>query len=180
MSSSADNARAEFGWSAFAERATGPEVADLLSPAQELSAALQGVQKSLQAAREEGRTVVDDVLTAAAAQAALVFQLGVVIARNTDALREAGLGKVTRQLDVVRRQMTRALDQFGLVVDDPAGRSFNDAEAHVDVVDWRSGVEFTDEVVAETIEPIVLHNGSVIRSGRVIMGKPGGNHEERE
>ncbi|HJP72920.1 MAG TPA: hypothetical protein VJ914_01555 [Pseudonocardiaceae bacterium] len=177
MSSSADKSSERFDWSAFTERTTGPEVADLLSPAQELSAALQGVQKSLQAAREEGRTVVDDVLKAAAAQAALVFQLGVVVARNTDALQEAGLGKVTRQLDVLRKQMTRALEKFELVVDDPVGRPFNDAEAHVDVVDWRRGAEFTDEVVAETIEPIVLHNGSVIRSGRVIMGAPADNEE---
>lgn len=186
MSSSADSADSldqpepEFdpSWSAFTERPAGPDPVELLSPAQELAAAVQEGQKDLRAARTEGTDRVDRMLAIVADQAALVFRLGVVLADSEDKLREAGLGRIRTQLSIVRRQMAEALDGAGLDVVDPVGTSFDDAQAQVEVVDWRHGAEFTDEVVAETIEPIVRHDGVVVRHGRVIMGAPI-NGEER-
>jgi hypothetical protein len=179
MSSSADESSAAgLSWSAFTERPAGPDPVELLSPAQELAAALQESQKALLAVRAEGTASLERVLGIVATQAALVFRLGVVLAESEDKLREAGLGRVRTQLSIVRRQMVEALDGAGLEIVDPIGAPFDATQEHVDVVDWRHGAEFTDEVVAETIEPIVRHDGVVIRNGRVIMGAPQ-NGEER-
>ena len=181
MSSSADSPAepaVELGWSAFTERPAGPDPVPLLSPAQELAAALQEGQKALRTAREDGAAALDRVLAIVADQAALVFRLGVVLAESEDKLREAGLGRIRTQLSIVRRQMAEALDGAGLDVVDPVGTPFDEAQEHVEVVGWRHGAEFTDQVVAETIEPIVRHDGVVVRSGRVIMGAPP-NGEER-
>jgi hypothetical protein len=174
----ADEPEFEPSWSAFTERPAGPDPVELLSPAQELAAALQESQKTLRATRDEGAAAVEKVLTIVAEQAALVFRLGVVLAESEDKLREAGLGRIRTQLSIVRRQMAEALDGAGLDVVDPVGTSFDEAQAHVEVVDWRHAAEFTDEVVAETIEPIVSYDGVVVRDGRVIMGAPL-NGEER-
>lgn len=178
MSSSADDSAVDLSWSAFTERPAGPDPVELLSPAQELAAALQEGQKTLRATRDEGAAAVEKVLAIVADQAALVFRLGVVLAESEDKLRDAGLGRIRTQLSIVRRQMAEALDGAGLDVVDPLGAPFDATQAHVEVLDWRHGAEFTDEVVAETIEPIVRHDGVVIRNGRVIMGAPLNGEEQ--
>lgn len=171
MSSSAERSD-EFGWSAFADRPAGLADVELLSPERELAAVLQRYQHDLEAERTAGRQSVENVLTIVATQAALVFRLGVVLEQGADRLREAGVDHVGKQLSIIRNQMLDTLDKAGLTVVDPVGRPFDEAEAHVEVVGWRHGAEFADEVVAETIEPIVRYDETVIHHGRVIMGAP--------
>lgn len=182
MSSSAESVSAErgdeFGWSAFAQRPAGLPDVELRSPARELAAVLQRYRRDLEAERAAGRQAVDKVLTIAAAQASLVYRLGVVLEQGADRLSAPGVDDVRKQLSILRNQMRDALDKAGLTVVDPVGRPFDEAESQVEVVGWRHGADFTDEVVAETIEPIVLHDQTVIHHGRVIMGAPQ-NGEER-
>jgi molecular chaperone GrpE (heat shock protein) len=173
MSSSAD----EFGWSAFSPRPAGSDEVELRSPAQELAAVLRRYQQVLQDERTEGQRAVERVLAVAADQAALVFRLGAVLAEYAETLRSAGAEDALKKLTIVRNQMADAVNGLGLTVVDPVGWPFDEAE-HVDVVGWRHGTAFADEVVAETYEPIVLHNETVLRNGRVIMGAPQ-NGEER-
>lgn len=177
MSSSAECSE-EFGWAAFADRPAGLADVDLRSPARELAAVLQRYQRDLEAERAVGKQAVEDVLSTVAAQAVLVFRLGVVLEQSADRLREVDMDPVRKQLSIVRNQMLDALGKAGIMVVDPLGRRFEEAEAQVEVVGWRHGADFVDEVVAETIEPIVLHDETVIHHGRVIMGAPQ-NSEER-
>jgi len=159
------------GWGAFRERQRPPDV-ELLSPASELVAVLQRYRNDLDAERAAVRKAVASTLSIAIEQAVLAFHLAQVLGRNEEALTEAGLAAVHRQLRIVKDQMLEALTGGGIEVADPLGRSFDDAADMVHVVGWRNGPEFSHEVVAETIEPIVLHEGKVVRQGRVIMGAP--------
>jgi molecular chaperone GrpE (heat shock protein) len=176
MSSSAERNEG-FGWSAFADRPAGLADVELRSPARELAAVLQRYQQDIEAERTAGREAVEQVLAIAATQAALLHRLGVVLEQGSDKLREAGVDDVRKQLSIVRNQMLDALAKAGLTVVDPVGKTFDEAEAQVEVVGWRHGTEFTDEVVTETIEPIVLHDETVIHHGRVIMGAPQNSKE---
>lgn len=159
------------GWGGFRERPQPPDV-ELLSPASELVAVLQRYRNDLDAERAAVRNAVASTLSIAIEQAVLVFQLAQLLGRNEQVFAKAGLGGVHRQLRIVKDQMLEALTGGDLTVADPSGRSFDDAAEMVHVVGWRHGPEFADEVVAETIEPIVLHAGKVVRQGRVIMGAP--------
>jgi molecular chaperone GrpE (heat shock protein) len=162
------------GWSAFRERAV-PAPIELRSPASELSAALQRGARSLAAERAATRDAQADANDADAELAVLVFHLSTVLNRHEDAVAEAGLNDVHRELCIVRNQMLAALKHTDVLVVDPLGRPFDEVGDAVQVVGWRHGNDFPDEVVAETIEPIVHHGADVIRPGRVIMGAPATN-----
>jgi molecular chaperone GrpE (heat shock protein) len=165
-----------FGWSAFRERTASMDV-ELRSPASELAAVLQRHQQDLDAERDMTRRAVAAGIAVAAEQAVLVSQLGAVLKRGEEALATAGMTTMHRQLRIVQEQMADALGATDLVVVDPLGKPFDETAEMVDVVGWRHGAEYPGEVVAETIEPIVLHNGAVVRHGRVIMGAPQNNGE---
>jgi molecular chaperone GrpE (heat shock protein) len=167
MSSSDD----VLGWQAFREREV-PAPVDLLSPASELSAALQRCWHDLDAERATGAEAGAEACAAAAEQAVLVFRLSAVLDRNEGAMTEAGLGDVHRQLRIVRDQLLDGLRRNDLHVIDPIGQPFDEVADEVRVAGWRHGQEFAGEVVAETIEPIIKHGGDPVRLGRVIMGAP--------
>lgn len=158
-------------WSVFRERAEQAP-AELLSPASELAAVLQRYWLDLDGQRAATRDAVAEAHTAAAEQAVLVFQLSSVLDSNEDTFAGAGLTKLHRQLRVLRNQMTHAMARTGLQVVDPVGLPFAEIADLVQVIGWRHGPEFTDEVVAETVDPIVRHDVELVRPGRVIMGAP--------
>jgi hypothetical protein len=169
MSSSADGTPLD--WSAFQPRPVGSPV-ELRSPASELGAALQRGRRELTAARAAADDAVATARADAAEQAVLVFRLSVVLQRHDQAIADAGLAVAGRTLRVLRDQMLAALERTGLTVVDPAGQPYREVADAVDVAGWRHGPEFTDEVVAETLDPIVRHDSGTIRLGRVIMGAP--------
>jgi molecular chaperone GrpE (heat shock protein) len=100
-----------------------------------------------------------------------------VVARTEEALVAAGSKRAHQQLRIVRDRMLAALEDAGLEVVDPEGRPFDDVVDLVDVIGWRHGPQFPAQVVAETIEPIVLHDNALVRTGRVIMGGPEENSD---
>lgn len=172
MSSSAESSSAEsFGWAAFTDR-PAPTALELLSPASELLAALGHGRKRLEAERAAHRQSVAAGLAAAAEQAVLVHELGVLLDRHEQAFAAAGLSREHRQLGIVKRKMETALGALGLKVVDPIGKPFDETQHLVDVADWRHHADFRAEVVAETLEPIVLHDDEIVRLGRVYMGAP--------
>ncbi|MEU4526077.1 hypothetical protein AB0F52_46080 [Amycolatopsis sp. NPDC024027] len=172
MSSSAESSSAEsFGWAAFTDR-PAPATLELISPASELLAALGRSRERLEAERAAHRRAVAVWLAAAAEQAVRAHQLGGLLDEHEKALEAAGLERVHWRLGIVQRQMTTALDELELKVVDPIGKPFDETEHLVDVAGWLPGAEFPAEVVAETLEPIVLHHDETVRRGRVIMGPP--------
>lgn len=160
-----------FGWPAIRERAV-PAPAELLSPSAELGAALQRCWQQLDRERARTREVAADADAAAAEHAVLLHRFGIVLRDNEDALTAAGLGGVQRQLRILRDQMLAALKETGLEIVDPVGRPFDEVADAVRVLYWRNEPEFSSQVVAETIEPIVRHGVETVRPGRVIGGAP--------
>lgn len=169
MSSSADPTPLD--WTVFRLRPVGAPV-ELHSPASELGAALQRSRRDLVAERAAAVEAAVSARADAAEQAALVFRLSAVLDEHDPAMVDAGLNRTSRTLRVVRDQMLAALDRTGLTVQDPAGQPYHDVADAVEVVAWRHAPEFHDEVVAETVEPIVRHGAEVVRLGRVIVGAP--------
>ncbi|GAA3438623.1 hypothetical protein [Kutzneria kofuensis] len=177
MSSSADAVGLD--WSAFHPRPVGKPV-ELQSPASELGAALQRCRRDLTAERAASAEAAASARAEAAEQAALVFRLSAVLQEHDQAMVDAGLKRTSRTLRVVCDQMLSALDRAGLTVVDPVGQPFRDVAAAVEVVGWRHGPDFHDEVVAETVEPIIRHGAEVVRLGRVVMGEPAQGHSSDE
>jgi hypothetical protein len=182
MSSSAES----FDWAAFRERElpAGLDL-DLLSPASELVAVLQRTRRDAEAQRAEAERAIAARRSPAAEHAALVFWLGVVLSEVEADLTGAGLGKVHERLCVVQRQMADALEDDELVILDPVGRPFEEIAHQVDVAGWRHDARFDGQLVAQTLEPIVLHEQETVRPGRVIMGappagEPGAGHSDDE
>lgn len=169
MSSSAD--ATPLDWSAFHSRPVDKPI-ELVSPASELGAALQRCRRDLTAERVAAADAAATARAEAAEQAALVFRLSAVLRQHNQAMVDAGLKVASRTLRVLRDQMLSALDRAGLTVVDPVGRPYDDVATAVDVAGWRHGPDFHDEVVAETVEPIIRHGAEVVRLGRVIMGAP--------
>jgi molecular chaperone GrpE (heat shock protein) len=137
-----------------------------------MGAALQRCHRDLTAERAASTEAAATAQAEAAEQAALVFRLSVVLQEHDQAMVDAGLKRTNQTLRVVCGQMLSALDGTGLTVVDPVGQPFDDVAEAVEVVGWRHGPEFHDEVVAETVEPIVRHGAEVVRLGRVVMGAP--------
>ncbi|QFR01157.1 hypothetical protein F9278_38830 [Streptomyces phaeolivaceus] len=154
------------------EAEAAAEAADRLSPGRETAVLLQRYWSDLQ---DEGNRVQKE--TAAARQA--LIELAVHVARLEALLGEAagpldGAGdrSLGRRLRVAGKQVLEPLHAMGITTRDPVGEPYDAVADVVDIAGWRYGPEFTAEVVAETVEPIVLDRGTVVRLGQVIMGAP--------
>ena len=158
-------------WSVFSEREVPFDV-ELLSPAAEVVAVLQGSQAALDEARQEVKDVRREYLEALAQQAVLVVQLAAVLDRYAPDYTQASLAKVHRSLRIVKDQMLDELGRAGLEIIIPIGKAFDEVAHSVNVDGWRHHEDFSSEVVAEVVEPIVTYRGDLVRPGRVVMGAP--------
>ncbi|MBZ3904798.1 hypothetical protein [Streptomyces griseiscabiei] len=164
------------GWDEFEPRPVpeGAEAADPVSPGREMAVLLQRYWSDLQ---DEGNRVRKE--TAAARQ--VLIELAVHVARleqlaraAAGPLEAAGDRSLGRRLAVAGKQVREPLHTAGITTRDPVGEPYESVADVVDIAGWRYGPEFTAEVVAETVEPIVLDRGTVVRLGQVIMGAPSG------
>ena len=158
-------------WSIFQKRTLPVEV-EMLSPAAETVALLQSRLMDIritQTSKDETRIAG---LEALAQQAVFVVQLEASLNNYRIRLEEAMLNKVYRALRIVKDQMLTALQEAGLEVAVPLGKPFDTVAEHVDVLGWRHHENFTEEVVAEVLEPIIFSQGTLIRQGRVVVGAP--------
>ncbi|WP_406355559.1 hypothetical protein [Streptomyces sp. NBC_00658] len=164
-------------WDAFEERPLpeglgGPEQPDPVSPGREMAALLQRYWADLQSERNR-------VQKESAAARKILTELAVHVARLDGLLGEAagpleasGAKSLGRRLHVARKQVLEPLHAMDITTQDPTGKPYESVADEVDIAGWRYGPEFTAEVVAETLEPIVLDRGTVVRLGQVIMGAP--------
>ncbi|MFI0480182.1 hypothetical protein [Actinomadura sp. 9N215] len=160
-----------YGWDVFAPR-PAPAAMDVRPPATEMVAVLQRYRAALGAERGRAAAEVDRAMAIAVEQAVLVHRFAGTLARLGTALEDAGLGLAHRELRILRSQMAQSLRDGGVDVRDPVGLPPDEVADLVEVIGWRYGAEFEAEAVAETVDPIVLVDGAVARTGRVHMGAP--------
>jgi hypothetical protein len=160
-----------FGWDAFTERPAAARL-ELGSPAAELASLLQRYRSAVNVERGKARAAADDALAVAAEQAVLTTRLDAALARHRAALDEAGLGRIHRELRVLKDQMIDALRDGGVTTEDPAGRPLEKVADRIEVIGWRHGSQYPAEVVAETHDAIVWYREAVLRPGQVTMGAP--------
>lgn len=164
-------------WDGFEERPLpdgpgGPARPDPVSPGREMAAVLQRYWTDVQDERnraEKESAATRKILTELAVH---VARLDALLREAAGPLEEAGAKALGRRLHVARRQVLEPLHAMDITTQDPTGRPYESVADVVDIVGWRYGPEFTAEVVAETVEPVVLDRGTVVRLGQVIMGAP--------
>ncbi|MFI6565307.1 hypothetical protein [Streptomyces sp. NPDC050534] len=171
------------GWDAFAERPVPEGLGQAVHLSHELAGVLQRSRDDL--AKDRGRAAQEAAAVVGTLYelAALAGQLELQLARAEAPLVEGGNKRLHDLLRVLKNQMLEELRQRGIEVRDPLGRGHDEVAEWADVVHWRSGPQFTAEVVAQTIEPAVFHHGrddhdgtgdddKVVRRARVVMGCP--------
>lgn len=162
-------------WAAFEQRPVPgePEPQPLAGPDREVAFLLQRYWDDMQAEQERARKETAQARTVLTELAVHVARLEGLLREAGEALRgAAGAKSLGRRLQVARKQVLEPLHAMGITTDDPAGRPYDEVADVVDITGWRYGPEFAAEVVAETVEPVVLDRGTVVRLGQVIMGAP--------
>ena len=171
-------------WDVFVERPVPDGLGQAVHLSHELAGVLQRSRDDL--AKDRGRAAQESaaVLGSLYELAALAGQLELQLARAEAPLVEGGNKRLHDLLRVLKNQMLEELRQRGIEVRDPLGRGHDEVAEWADVVHWRSGPQFSAEVVAQTIEPAVFHHGrddhdeatgdddKVVRRARVVMGCP--------
>ncbi|WP_242909477.1 hypothetical protein [Actinomadura terrae] len=168
-----------YGWDVFADRPAPPDPV-LVSPAAEMGAALQLHRSALNAERKRARAELDQTLDVAYDLVTLLAQWDAALTRSRDALTDAGLGRVHQQFRLLKDDALEILRRGGVTYEDPADRPLAEVEDRVEVKGWKYSADYTTEVVARTIDPIVLRDGAVVRPGLVQMGAPPREEEAAE
>jgi hypothetical protein len=158
-------------WSVFSKRPVPFDV-ELLSPASEMAVLLQKYLTDMNNMQKEIESFHNEGVDAAAQQAVYATQLASALDMYESLITETPLKRVHRHLRIIKDQMLSALENTGFKIDNPIGKPFDDIADRVYVDGWRHQVDFTSEVVAEVIEPIVIYRGKLVRRGRVVMGAP--------
>ncbi len=87
------------------------------------------------------------------------------------ALTAAGQQEAAARLRVAREEMTEALKEGGIEIDNPLGRTMAEVIDHVAVRGWRQQEGAVGETVSQVIAPIIRHRAAIIRRGQVIMSR---------
>ncbi|WP_200308010.1 hypothetical protein [Streptomyces adelaidensis] len=185
MSSSVDHPSADLGsagsssadWDEFelrpvpegAEEAAAP---DSPTPGREMAALLQRYWTDLQSESNRVHKETAGARKVLVELAVHVARLDGLLREAAKSLEEAGAKPLGRRLHVARKQVLEPLHAMDITTRDPLGDAYESVADVVDIAGWRYGPEFTAEVVAETVEPIVIDRGTVVRLGQVIMGAP--------
>jgi hypothetical protein len=160
-----------FDWNVFSEREVPFEV-ELVSPASEAHAILQRSQTTLAEAQQAVEYVRSEYVAALVQQAVLVTQLAAALDRYSPEYHQASLAEVHQSLRIIKDQMLDELENAGLEVTVPLGKSFKEVSDVIRVDGWRHHINYSSEVVAEVFEPIISHRGKIVHLGRVLMGAP--------
>lgn len=160
-------------WSVFKERKL-PETLNLeiISPEIEMSILLRQYSNDAKKAREGVKESYYEGVNIAAKQAVYIVQLGAALEDYEPVLKGASLQNIHRHLRIIKDQMLSALLQEGLEIIIPINKPFDEIADLVNVESWLHDEKFTSEMVAEVLEPIIYHKGSLIQMGRVVMGAP--------
>lgn len=158
-------------WNLFTERPVPGEI-DLLSPTSEVAALLQDFRASLEAERKQADEIQQQSIAALAQQAVLAVSFALTLERHRQKLEESSLLKVYRSLTIVKDQQLAAFQKAGLEILIPQGKRFDEIANYVDVIAWRHHEDFSEEIIAEVLEPAVFYQGRLVHTGIVIMGAP--------
>ncbi|MFC9462168.1 hypothetical protein [Streptomyces sp. NPDC056983] len=172
MSSSDEPDAVRPGWENFAERPV-PEVhGATTAPEAELAGVLQRRHEELAAARGASASAATRVH-------ATLFELAMLIGTLEQQVNRAGEPREAvdaelrhRELKNVKDRMLDVLRGAGVEVRDPKGLTADEVLDWADPVHWLQSPEFDAEVVAETNEYAVFHDGAVVRFAQVVMGAP--------
>src|SRR5262249_28216692 len=111
-------------------------------------------------------------IAALAQQAVFVFHLSILLERAERNQTETFPARNFRSLRIIKDQMLTALNNFGIAIENPHGRTYREVADNVEIQGWRHHHDFVTEVVAEVREPIITFAGKLVHPGRVIMGAP--------
>ncbi|RVU17989.1 hypothetical protein EOT10_33380 [Streptomyces antnestii] len=162
-------------WDDFAERPV-PEVhGATTAPEAELAGVLQRRHEDLAVARGASAAAATRVHATLFELAALVGTLEQQVTRSEEPLAAVGEQLRHRELRNVKDRMLDLLRGAGVEVRDPLGLPADDVLDWADPVHWRQSPDFDAEVVAETNECAVFHEGAVVRFAQVVMGAPAQN-----
>ncbi|MEU6662294.1 hypothetical protein [Streptomyces sp. NPDC046821] len=179
MSSSAEPEDLLPGWDDFAERPV-PEVhGTTTAPEAELAGVLQRRHEDLAAARGASAEAATRVRSTLFELAVLVGTLEQQVTRAEEPLAALGEELRHRELKNVKDRMLDLLRGAGVEVRDPLGLPADDVLDWADPVHWRQSPEFAAEVVAETNEYAVFHDGALVRFAQVVMGAPAPESAEK-
>jgi hypothetical protein len=87
-------------------------------------------------------------------------------------LKNAGTEDISKQLKICRAEILDALQDAGLIIDDPLNKPFSQVVEQVDVIGWRQSAAVDSERVAQVVEPVIHRDGTLLRQGHVIMVQP--------
>lgn len=100
-----------------------------------------------------------------------VFLTEKALERFEDTLIKKDLKNVYREFRVLKNQMRRSLEEYGILIVDPQGIIFDDElEEKVEVIGWVFGEG--EKRVKETHVPIITRNNSTIKLGQVVVSSP--------
>jgi len=160
------------GWHDFAERPV-PEVhGATTAPEAELAGVLQRRHEDLAVARGASAATATRVHATLFELAALIGTLEQQVTRAEEPLAAVGEQLRHRELKNVKDRMLDLLRGAGVEVRDPLGLPADDVLDWADPVHWLQSPDFDAEVVAETNEYAVFHDGTLVRFAQVVMGAP--------
>jgi hypothetical protein len=157
-------------WLDFAEWPL--EAVEVRAPAIELAAVLRRYREDVDAAARaslEGRA---KSLRALAEQAVLAAELSRLLEPSRSGRAGEPVDALHGTLRRISTEMLRRARAAGLEIVPLVGLEANAVHALADVEAWRYDDALTCEVVLEELEVTVLHHGTVLRRGRVVMGAP--------
>jgi len=165
-------------WSVFQERETVAVANELLSPASEIATTLRATYAIWSRAQQAAQDNEQSSFTELAQQAILVVQLGMLLEHNADTFLTSPEQKLTnpllriyKSLQIIQKQMLDALKKAGMEIEIPLHKSYAEVADSVEIEHWRHHQDIYEETVIDVLEP-VIRKGSLLRTGRVIMGAP--------
>jgi molecular chaperone GrpE (heat shock protein) len=125
------------------------------------------------------------LLEALAQQAVFIAQFAMVLDRYEAAFTQLQAqgsqpspARAHRSLRILKDKMLSALSSHEIDIDIPLGKPYDEVAEVVTIEGWRHSDDYPSEVVVEVMEPIVRHKGTLLHSGRVIMGAPMASNTE--
>jgi len=87
-------------------------------------------------------------------------------------LESLGDRDAVAQMRIVQGEIADSLDEAGIEIVDPMGKTFDEVIETVSVVAWRQQAGAAGETVCQVLEPVIKHRGAIVRQGKVVMLQP--------
>ncbi len=91
------------------------------------------------------------------------------MSNSNDYKMQKGAEKYSRQLEWFHSRNEAIKDKNGIKIEDLEGKKFIEGY-NVEVINRDEVIESKELTILQMLEPIVIQNGKVIRSGKIIIG----------